>query len=143
MQPNLLRNKLLTAAKLVLTCISMFQSGTANATMTEVMGGPGGRSYSLNCPGASFLIDVFAKTGSWIDSVGLLWCSCRRRVGQGVDDRSRAEHRWSGRLRTGNLLPPGEAMTGIGLAYTRGGGLDRQYVNTIDIFCPSTEHFFW
>src|SRR6266487_1624584 len=126
-----LRKSLLTAAMLALTSVSIVWPGRANATMTEVMGGPGGGSYSLVCPGGSFLVGFFAKSGGWVDSVGLLCASLDAASGKTLAFAHGQSTGGTGGSAQENYCPAGEAMTGIGLAYTRGGGLDRQYVNTI------------
>jgi hypothetical protein len=134
-----LRKIPLAAAALALTGFFSVWPGRADATMTEVMGGPGGASFSLNCPGGAFLVGFFAKTGAWVDSVGLLCAPLDATSGKTPAFARDKSTGGTGGSAQEAYCPPGEAMTGVGLAYTRGGGLDRQYVNTIDIFCPSTD----
>ena len=70
-----MRNHLLTtisAGALVLF------SGQAEATITQVIGGPGGGDFSLRCPKDSVVVGVAAHAGAWVDGVTLL-CSTSRR----------------------------------------------------------------
>ena len=110
------------------------------ATVLEAKGGPGGGPYNLTCPNYFFMVGFRAKAGAWIDSVSIL-CALYEAPGTGRLD-ARADEFGRAGGRGGDFqeayCAPGEAMKGIGLAHTRGGGLDRQYVNTIDLFCEST-----
>lgn len=110
-----------------------------HATMTEIKGGPGGGSYNLSCPAGQFLVGFNARTGAWVDAVGIICAPFTG--GNRVGDINR-DPRMTGGKGGGPqeaYCPPGEPVTGIGLAFTRGNGLDRQFVNTIDVFCPSTD----
>ena len=44
------------------------------ATITETVGGPGGRPFELSCPKDQFAVGFRANTGAWIDGLTLL-CS--------------------------------------------------------------------
>lgn len=112
---------------------------TANATITEVKGGPGGGPYNLTCPAGQFLVGFRARVGAWVDAVGIL-CAPFNTTTKRLDGRN-SDPRMTGGKGGGpaeSYCAPGEPMKGIGLAHTRGGGLERQYVNTIDLFCEST-----
>ena len=132
-----IRLALQTAAIMIAAVFTLFAS-PADATMTQVFGGPGGSPYSLVCANGSFLVGFYAKAGGWVDSVGLLCAP--------YDPASRQmQHNFVHGPATGGAggspqeayCVLGEAVTAIGVAFTRGGGLDRQYTNTIDIYCPT------
>lgn len=111
----------------------------SDATMTEIKGGPGGGPYNLTCPGGQFLVGLQARAGGWVDAVGIICApyAGANRVGDINRDPRMTGGKGGGPQEA--YCPPGEPMTGIGLAHTRGNGLDRQFVNTIDVFCPSMD----
>lgn len=111
-------------------------SGTAVASMTEVFGGPGGRAFSMTCEDGHFLVGLRARAGAWVDGIGLVCAPFDPESGKVASALVPAG--WTGG--TGGMAQEiacrrGEAVTAVGLAHTRGGGLERQYVNTVDIGC--------
>jgi hypothetical protein len=120
---------------LVAAIASAFSASGANATMTEVFGGPGGRPFSLTCNPGQYLIGFHARTGGWVDGIGLICAAYNagtRKVGPG----SRKGYTGGrGGMEQEVYCDPGEAITSIGLVHTRGNALKRQYVNTISIGC--------
>ena len=111
----------------------------SHATTLEVKGGPGGSHFDLTCPAGQFLVGFHARAGAWVDAVGI-FCAPYNATTKRLDDRN-TDPRMTGGKGGGSqeaYCAPGEPMKGIGLAHTRGGGLDRQFVNTIDLFCELT-----
>ena len=105
--------------------------------MTEVIGGPGGGPYSLVCPNNTFLVGFYAKAGAWVDSLGLLCAAYVPATGKMQTSTRGPSTGGPGGSPQEAYCYPGEGMTGIGVAFTRGGGLERQYTNTVDVFCPT------
>lgn len=107
----------------------------SQATMTEVFGGPGGTPFSMSCGSGRYLVGFDAGAGAWIDGVGLI---CASIVSGNKVATSFSKRGWAGGKggsRQEVYCPPGQAVTALGVAHTRGGGLQRQYVNTVDIQC--------
>lgn len=114
--------------------------GTGHATMTEVVGGPGGGAFTLSCGAGQFVVGFHARAGAWVDGIGLLcapYDARARKLGT-----SFARVGWTGG-RGGTpqevYCAPGEAVTGVGLAHTRGRGLKREYVNSVDLLCQQRQ----
>ena len=114
--------------------------GTAQATMTEVVGGPGGGAFSMTCAPGQFAVGFYARAGAWVDGIGLLCApfdARARKIGS-----SFARVGWTGG-QGGTpqevYCAPGEAVTGIGLAHTRGRGLEREYVNSVNLMCQQRQ----
>lgn len=108
------------------------------ATTIGAMGGPGGGPFNLTCPAGQYLVGFHARAGGWVDAVGLIcapYVAATRRLGDKISDP-----RMTGGVGGGPqdaYCPAGDTMTSIGLSFTRGNGLDRQYVNTLDFHCSS------
>lgn len=101
----------------------------ASATITQVIGGPGGSAFQMECPPSQAAVGVHAKAGAWVDGVGLL---CKPAIG----DVSRIG--WaggSGGAPQEVYCPTDQRVTGIFLTFTRGNDLPRQFVNTIGLVC--------
>lgn len=126
------KSAVISLAWLVLFCLA-----PARATMTETIGGPGGAPYSLVCPNSTFLVGFYAKAGGWVDSLGLLCAAYTPATGKMQNSTRGPSTGGPGGSPQEVYCVPGEAMTGIGVAFTRGGGLERQYTNTVDVFCPT------
>lgn len=112
----------------------------SHATTTEVKGGPGGGPFNLTCPAGQFLVGFHARAGAWVDAVGIICAVYNASTGR-LEGMNR-EPRMTGGRGGGPqeaYCPVGEPIRKIGLAHTRGGGLPRQYVNTIDFFCAGGE----
>ncbi len=120
---------------LLLTSMVVLFVSPARATMTEVFGGPGGGNFSMTCDPGNYLVGFHGRAGGSVDGIGLICAPYDARIGK-TGSGSRKEYR-GGRGGTEQEVycGPGEPLTGVGLAHTRGGGLVRQYVNTVDIFC--------
>ncbi|MBX6322927.1 MAG: hypothetical protein IRY94_13950 [Rhodospirillaceae bacterium] len=92
----------------------------------------------MTCGDNRYLVGLYARAGSWVDGVGLVcapYDAGARRFG-GFDTFRREG--WTG----GPGGAPqeiycnqGEAVTGLGFSHTRGGGLPRQYVMELGLFC--------
>lgn len=102
------------------------------ATITETVGGPGGRDFTVQCPAGSAAIGFQARTGAWVDGLALICVSS----GKG----GRTLSAWNG----GNSGSPQEVycptnsfVTDVAMTFTRGKGLEREYLNTIGIGCGS------
>lgn len=113
----------------------------ANATVTEVYGGPGGGQFNLTCPANAVLVGFQARAGAWVDAVGIICAPLD--VASHRPSASRKVQGWAG----GNGGSPqesycarGEFLTGVGVAHTRGNNLPRQYVNTIGLACGGRSH---
>ena len=109
------------------------------ATTLEVKGGPGGRPYNLTCPQGQYLVGFHARAGGWVDAVGIIcapYNASTKRLDAMIHDSRMTGGSGGGPQEV--YCPAGEPMMGIGLSFTRGDGLERQYVNTIDIFCASS-----
>jgi hypothetical protein len=132
----LARRTVLSAITFLVTVVS------AHATILEPKGGPGGGPYTLECPTGWYVVGFAAKAGAWVDAVTVLCQKYIASTGRLGDRRVRFPKHAGGAGISGALqevyCPPGDPMIGVGLAHTRGGGLERQYVNTIDLFCEST-----
>ena len=128
---RVIRRTLWPAAVFAATCIA----GPAGATMTEVFGGPGGGPYSLTCAPGQYLVGFHARTGGWVDGIGLL-CAPYDAATRKVGARSRKGYAGGrGGAEQEVYCAPGAALTGISLVHTRGNGLKRQYVNTVALTC--------
>lgn len=110
--------------------------GCAQATVTEVFGGPGGGPFTLTCANNAVLVGFEARAGAWVDAVGIICAPVnpadRRPTTQ------RAVGGWAGGkggAHQEDYCGDGEAVTGIALAHTRGHDLPRQYVNTVALLC--------
>lgn len=102
---------------------------SANATITQAIGGPGGSQFKIECPAGKAVAGIFATAGAWIDGVSPLCSSAGGKHQQ---------FGWAGG--TGGspqmvYCPSGQYVTSIWLTFTRGNDLPRQYVNTIGILC--------
>ncbi len=127
----------LRPAVLALAMLLLLFAAPARATMTGVMGGPGGGPYSLVCPNNTFLVGFYAKAGAWVNSLGLLCAAYVPATGKMQTFSRGPSTGGPGGSPQEAYCYPGEGMTGIGVAFTRGGGLERQYTNTVDVFCPT------
>jgi hypothetical protein len=134
----LMRRTRLQPISLLLVSVAVLPlfPNAAYATMTEVFGGPGGGRFSMTCATGNYLVGFRARAGGWVEAIGLLCASfdaTTNKVGANF-----TRERWTGGkggTEQEVYCAPGEGVTGIGLAHTRGGGLERQYVNTVDIRC--------
>lgn len=110
-----------------------FGTVPATATITQPIGGPGGSPFTIECPPGQAVAGLHAQAGSFVDGLGLV---CKpisgspNRVG------------WAG----GGGGGPQEAycssekyMTGFSMTFTRGNGLRRQFVNTVGLYCETSD----
>ena len=114
-------------------------TASGHATMTEIRGGPGGSPFNLTCPAGQFLVGFQARAGGRIDALGIL-CAPYNASTKRFDGINR-DPRMTGGKGGGpqeSYCPPGEPMIGMRVVYTNGRGLDREYVNTVNLICPST-----
>lgn len=132
-----LRPRLAALASLVLATLSIASALPANATISEVMGGPGGGPFMLKCDSRSALVGFEARAGAWVDAIGIVCATvvdpktgrtAPQRMAQGMTGGPDG-------VRQESYCPAGSSIVGIGLAHTRGHGLPRQYVNTVDLYC--------
>lgn len=124
-----MRNHLLTT---VSAGVLVLFSGKADATITEVIGGPGGADFSLRCPKGSVAVGVAAHAGAWVDGVTLL-CSTSRRG-------KRQETGWVGSTHSTiqEVYCPRQGVArGLKFTFTQGNGLEREYVNSIGVECDN------
>src|SRR6185369_2886226 len=98
----------------------------AHAIVIGAMGGPGGGPFNLTCPAGQYLVGFHARSGGWVDAVGIIcapYDAATRRLGDKISDP-----RITGGVGGGPqdiYCPAGDPIKAIGLAHTRGGGLDR------------------
>jgi hypothetical protein len=105
----------------------------ADATITQVIGGPGGSQFSIECPPGQGLVGLHASAGAWVDAIAPL---CAAPGG------TPHQTGWAGG--TGGApqeiyCPEHEYVRSIYMTFTRGNDLPRQYVNTIGIRCLSAD----
>jgi hypothetical protein len=102
----------------------------ASATITETMGGPGGREYSIRCPAGSAAVGITARAGAWVDGMTLLCASIR--------SGRRTPATWLGGHRSSPqeiYCPSNSFLTAVSMTFTRGQNLKREYVDAIGISC--------
>lgn len=102
----------------------------ATATITQVIGGPGGKPFELRCPPNSVAVGVAAHTGAWVDGLALL-CSGETRGTRRSTELVGSSHS----ARQEAYCPGGKAAQALTANFTRGQGLEREYLNGIEIRC--------
>lgn len=119
---------------LVLLTSTIFLAATpAAATVTNIVGGPGGQPFELRCPKGTFAVGLTANTGAWVDALALL-CSNRRGLHRpteyvGSTHSSRQE----------SYCPRGQGVMSLRAIFTNGHGLEREYLNSISFSCDALE----
>jgi hypothetical protein len=114
---------------------SIFFPNSARATMTEVFGGPGGGHFSMTCDPGHYLVGFHGRAGGTVDGIGLICAPYDATTGKAGSGSRKGYAGGRGGTEQEVYCAPGEPLTGLGLAHTRGGGHVRQFVNTVDIFC--------
>ena len=101
-----------------------------SATITNVIGGPGGTPFELRCPAGTVTVGVRAHAGAWIDGLRLL-CSTNRRGGRQTTNAVGSDHSAVQEV----YCRRGAAGRGISMTFTNGQGLEQEYLNSLQIGC--------
>ena len=64
----------------LVSSVTLISPSGAGATITETVGGPGGRPFEFSCPKDQFTVGFRANTGAWIDGLTLLCSTNLHRV---------------------------------------------------------------
>lgn len=115
---------------ILLTSTIFFAAAPAAATITNIVGGPGGQPFELRCPKDTIAVGLSANTGAWVDGLALL-CSSNRRGLHRPTDYVGSTH--SSRQEV--YCPRGQAVTSLQTNFTNGHGLEREYLNGVAIRC--------
>lgn len=131
---NRAKSILYLASKLLMALVALLLPFTtiANATVTEVFGGPGGGQFTQSCPEGKAMVGLRVTAGAWIDGFALL---CEAPVA------NRQEVGWIGG-RGGSVqevyCASGQFVTGVFLTFTLSSEHERRYVNSIGMVCSSS-----
>lgn len=102
----------------------------ALATIGRIIGGPGGTPFELRCPAGTMAVGINAHAGAWIDGLSLL-CSTSRRDGREPTQAVGSDHSSVQEA----YCPRGSSIRGVGATFTNGQGLEREYLNSLNVFC--------
>ena len=125
-----------TLLAILAACAAALHPSPSYATQMRIVGGPGGRPFSATCQPGMYLAGFHARAGAWVDGLGLL-CA-RYDASQNSLSKVHDNESYVGGIHGSpqeEYCPLGQPLTGIAMTFTRGNGLDRQYLNSLAMLC--------
>ncbi len=125
-----------TLLAILAACAAVLHPSPSFATQMRIVGGPGGRPFSATCQPGMYLAGFHARAGAWVDGLGLL-CA-RYDASQNSLSKVHDNESYVGGIHGSpqeEYCPLGQPLTGIAMTFTRGNGLDRQYLNSLAMLC--------